>query len=36
MILRLAEVTTPTCNSAGPSSWYGKFRRLDDGPGELA
>jgi hypothetical protein len=33
MILRLAEVTTPTWNSAGPSSWYRKFRRL---PGELA
>jgi hypothetical protein len=27
MILRLAEVTTPRWNSAGPSSWYRKFCR---------
>jgi hypothetical protein len=32
MNLGLAEVTTPTWNSAGPSSWYRKFRRLDDVP----
>jgi hypothetical protein len=32
MILRLAEITTPTRNGAGTLSWYRKSRRLDDVP----